>query len=419
MAGGCVSVSGPSPAPSAASSLGITTPAPTTQSAKPSVAPTATAAATPSPESTLQVTPEASLETVPPASSKASGEPSESAAPAGADLLFDDDMSDPASGWATGQSGAVAVDYVDGSLELTISAAQQAVWSTRRLESGSPVVLVAGVFTPKNDESIFGPLCETPDGKLYGVIATSSSHLNFIAIEGDVTRVLASHDELGIEVPNGQPVSIGLECAGTDSGAFRMVASMSNGVLAVYQNTEEGPFFFDTVALYGESKGDSLVVNVDHAVAYGTADSDEMSPEGAALLTHVPGDLQQTCYEAPSSTSATAVIHCILQTEGTGAELLGFQSYDSNETMDAAYQEIVDQYGVESTESCQSGPGETTWNLDNAERGRIQCAPQQAGIRFDWTDNVLSILSTLIDFDGDYENTYSLWLNAGPVDNPI
>ncbi len=47
--------------------------------------------------------------------------------------------------------------------------------------------------------------------------------------------------------------------------------------------------------------------------------------------------------------------------------------------------------------------------------GRLLCAPQGVGIRFDWTDDNLLILSTLFDLEGDYENTYQLWTEAGPI----
>ena len=212
---------------------------------------------------------------------------------------------------------------------------------------------------------------------------------------------------------------LGVECVGMVTGALRLVAVGADGPLAVYQDNE-GPQTFNTVAVYAEATGDGLRVDVDQAAAYGIAGSAEgMTSEGESLLTHVPGDLQSTCYESPSTGSATAVQHCILQVEGTGAELLQFQSYSSNEEMDAAYQEVVAQFGVESTGTCESGPDETTWSVDGAAGGRLQCAPQEAGIRFDWTDDQLVILSTLIDFDGDYENTYNFWVNAGPVDNPI
>lgn len=103
-----------------------------------------------------------------------------------------------------------------------------------------------------------------------------------------------------------------------------------------------------------------------------------------------------------------------LQVEGVGVELAQYQSFASNELMDAGYQEAVDTYGVEPTGSCESGPNETTWSVGDESFGRVQCAPQQVGIRVDWTDDRLSILSTLIDFDGDYQNAYQAWLEAGP-----
>jgi hypothetical protein len=198
-----------------------------------------------------------------------------------------------------------------------------------------------------------------------------------------------------------------------------MVAVGENGPVAVFQ-TDQGPDTFTGVALYAEPSGESVRVGVDAASAFGIPGSaDGMTAEGESLLTNVPGDLQSTCIQVPSSGNALAVLHCYLQVEGTGAELLQFQRLPSNEEMDASYQEFVSQYGVDSTGSCQEGPNETTWSIDGAVGGRVQCAPQGVGIRFDWTDDALVILSTLVDFEGDYENTYNLWIDAGPVGNPI
>ena len=77
--------------------------------------------------------------------------------------------------------------------------------------------------------------------------------------------------------------------------------------------------------------------------------------------------------------------------------------------MQAAYQDRIDEFGVESTGTCGSGnPNETNWTVSegdtDVEHGRVQCAPQTFGIRFDWTDDRLNILSSLVDFDaaGDY-----------------
>src|SRR5688572_27864308 len=105
---------------------------------------------------------------------------------------------------------------------------------------------------------------------------------------------------------------------------------------------------------------------------------------------------------------------CFLQTEGTGAELAIFQQFPSAAAMDDAYTDLVETFGVESEGDCEEGPNETTWSVDDETGGRLQCAPQGAGILFEWTDDELLILSSLFDLEGDYENTYPLWVDAGP-----
>jgi hypothetical protein len=414
---GCVSVAPPaSGVPSAAASLGVTTPAPATATAAaPTAAPTvaATATAEPSEEPTLEPTEEPTLEPSEEPTEEPSGPPSADTG----DLIFLDLFDDETSGWGTGVSGAVSAQYVNGSLQLDVSENGQAVWSTRLLGTPVAVALVAGEFRPVT-EGAFGPMCEADDGSLYGAVAAPDGSLSFLSVVNNQAQILESHDG-AVEIPPVGGFILGLECAGMSTGALRMVAVGPDGTLGVYQ-TNEGPETFSGVAFYGEATNDSLRVDVDSASAYGIPGSaDGMTSEGEDLLTHVPADLQSQCIEAPSSSNAVAVIHCYLQTEGTGAELLQFQSFGTNEEMDTAYQSVVDQYGVDSTGTCRSGPNETTWSLDEDERGRIQCAPQQVGVRFDWTDDVLIVLSTLVDFEGDYENTNQMWLNAGPVDNPI
>ena len=106
---------------------------------------------------------------------------------------------------------------------------------------------------------------------------------------------------------------------------------------------------------------------------------------------------------------------CFLQQDGAGVEIASYEVYASNEEMDDAYAERVATFGVESTGTCQEGPNETTWSIEGeGTLGRVQCAPQLAGIRVDWTDDRLGILSSLIDFEGDYGLLYDTWLNAGP-----
>jgi len=332
--------------------------------------------------------------------------------------LFEDSYDDETSGWGVGQSGAVSAQYTNGSLQLDVSAQGQAVWSTRTLSDPLAVAFAAGDFRPVSVGAAFGPLCEGDDGSLYGIAVTSDGSLSFISIINNQAHILDTHDGL-VTVPPVGAMTIGLECTAMSSGAIRLVAVGAAGPQAYFQ-TNDGPQTFTGVAAYTEATSESARVDVDSFVAFGIPGSpDGMTSEGEDLLTHVPGDLQSTCYESPSSGSTNAVLHCVLQPNGVGAELLQYGSYDTTDDMATAYQQQVSQYGVDSTGSCQSGPNETTWSVGEDERGRIQCAPQQVGIRFDWTDNVLAILSTLVDFDGDYENTFNMWLNAGPVDSPI
>jgi hypothetical protein len=188
----------------------------------------------------------------------------------------------------------------------------------------------------------------------------------------------------------------------------------------VYE-ADEGPASFGGVALYAESIDNPTEFDVSRTAAFAQPGSLEgMTAEGEDLLVHVPGDLQQTCIEVPSSTDdTTAVLHCFLEPEGEGPDLLQFKSFPGDEQMQADYADTVEQFGTESVGTCREGPNETTWSLGETTRGRVQCAPQAVGIRFDWTDDVLTIMSTLIDFEGSYEATYDVWLDAGPVDSPI
>jgi hypothetical protein len=156
---------------------------------------------------------------------------------------------------------------------------------------------------------------------------------------------------------------------------------------------------------------------VDLATAFGVGGSDGTMSNGAQiLLAHIPTDFQQNCYESPQFSDAPQyIVSCIPQTSGKGAEIERYEQFADKASMDAAYQDLIDVFGVDSSGSCQSGPNEADWEINEQTGGRVQCAPQTNGIRFDWTDDLTSILSSLIDFDGSYKDTYDSWVNAGPI----
>lgn len=408
---GCSGTPTPTAAPTAAPTLGITTPLPpTTAPATPTVAPTAEPTVEPTAEPTAEPTPEPTAEPTPEVTPEETLPPDNT----NGDLVLFDDFLDDSTGWATGVSGNMSVAYQDGSLHFNVGDPGQAVWSHKSLPEEYGVVLAAGAFTAETDGAI-GMLCMTPLNEFYGALLTSTNKLVFFSIIGGETTVL-ERNELETGMTPGATEGFGVECAGTETGNFRMAAvQQGSGALGTYENVE-GPATFTGVALYGEALDVATSIDVSQVAAYAISGSAQgMSPEGEELLTHVPADWGQTCVETPSSDVADAVISCFLQQDGTGAELAIFQHYTSQSDMDDNYQTIVDQFGVDSEGSCQSGPNETTWSINDTTRGRVQCAPQAVGIRFDWTDDQLLILSTLFDFEGDYQNTYNLWVDAGPV----
>lgn len=324
-------------------------------------------------------------------------------------------MEDPAtSSWGETETEATTVSAEQGALRIATRQVNGAAYSSHPLGAEYAVLLVAADFKPSADGAV-GVLCSAANDVHHGAAYTTNGALVFFSIDNGQVAVLDRINDVGSDLRVNQSAIFGLECAGTATGALRLVALLPGaGPLAVYQS-DEGPATFNGIAVYGEGFGSEFSVDVEEAGAYGISGSaDGMTPEAGELLAHVPELFRETCTESPISDDGVAILHCYLQVEGVGVELAQYQVFATNEQMDAAYQEAVDQYGVESEGNCESGPNETTWSIGEDSFGRVQCAPQQVGIRFDWTDSRLSILSTLIDFEGDYQNTQQAWLDAGP-----
>jgi hypothetical protein len=232
-----------------------------------------------------------------------------------------------------------------------------------------------------------------------------------------VQEILEENPEVGTELPVGTSTVFGLACGATSTGALRLTAfGDDTGPLATFQ-TNEGTASFNGVAAYAESATAGFVLDVSTVATYGIPGSTTgMTPEGEELLTHVPPDWQSQCIESPASEGELAIVVCFLQQDGAGPELATYELHSSSESMATAYQDRIDTFGVESEGTCEEGPNETTWSIDEVQFGRVQCAPQQVGIRFDWTDDRLNVLSTLVDFEGRYGNTFDAWIEAGPLE---
>ncbi len=420
---GCVSVgpsetTAPTTAATAAPSLGVTTPAPATET--PTVAPTATPAPTPTPTPTPAPTAAPTEEaTVVPESVAPSVVPP-SSGPSSSDELFADDFSDPSSGWEELDQDFASVTYDSGVLAFRYNDSGAWAFTVRSLDVPESTLVLAADFSPQSD-GVFGLLCgDSNSAKFYGAVVGSDGGLVFLETDNGTINVLQRYDEMGLDVSIGGSNPLALECSATPDGVVQMVVGLSKtGPVAVHRESSTGITSFDTTGMYGEASSDGYTLTVDTVAAWGVGGADATMSDGAQMvLAHIPSELQQNCYESPIwNTDAQFVVTCIEQTEGTGAELAQYKQYADADGMNSDYQGTVSAFGVTSTGSCQSGPNEAGWTLNEQPGGRVQCAPQTVGIRFDWTDDQSGILSTLIDFDGSYQDTYNQWQDAGPI-NP-
>jgi hypothetical protein len=335
------------------------------------------------------------------------------------DLLFNDDMTDPTSGWDTFSGDFATITYDTGVLAFRFSQNQAWASSPRNLDHAVSTLLVAADFMPDSD-GIFGALCgESLSDTYYGAVVDTNGGLVFIQLANGTVNVLDRHDDLGLDVTLNASNPMAVECNVDVINGLSIIAGLANTgpVAAYHDNGGDHPLSFDVAGLYAESSNDSYTLAVDVVQAVGVGDVGGSMSDGAnILLQHIPDALQNNCYESPQfSDAAEFKVTCIEQTSGKGAEIARYEQFADNDAMNAAYQDLVDVFGVESTGSCQTGPNEADWTVNEQTGGRVQCAPQGVGIRFDWTDDLTSILSALIDFQGSYESTYSQWQDAGPI----
>lgn len=333
----------------------------------------------------------------------------------GADtLIFADDFSDDTSGWGVTAQDFGSIAYSGGTLAFTSAAESNWMWSRRMLDQDWNVVRVEAVMVP-SAAGTGGLLCANNDDELFGALVTTSGGWSFVRLTDEGVSVLLTDEQAGWNVPAGLATTVALDCAGTATGAMRMQVSLPDiGLGASYEGTE-GADSFDRVAIYAESAAHPFSLAVDNLFAYGGEGGSSMSPEARALLLHVPADWRPDCFETPPpafDSGALAALSCPLA-DGR-SNVVDFVQFDTQENMDAAYQARVDIWAVDSTASCQSGPNEGNYTIGGLTAGRILCAPQTSGIRFDWTHDELLILSTLTDFDGSYPDVYQDWLVAGP-----
>jgi hypothetical protein len=338
------------------------------------------------------------------------------------DQLFDDTLTTN-DGWFTGSTGGGTVTFASG--QLVLSPTQDGSWeaSSRPTGSRSGTLAVAAELMPSSD-GIVGVMCDNAGTDFFGGAVGTDGAWYLLSVEHGGLNVLSHGDAGSVSLPVDEPSLVVVECAAKSTGGLHLELWVGGqGLVATYQQGD-APESFDGAAIYAESQSSGFSATLTHAQAFGVANLNG-EPSAAAqqlLLDHVPHDWSSSCFEAPVpgayGTWPDTIVTCFLGKAGqAGAEVAEYAQYSNGDQMDADYQARVAAFpATNDAGTCQDGPTEGAWSYggQDSDAGRLTCAQQAVGIRYDWTETQLNIMSTLIDFDGSYADTWSDWLKAGP-----
>jgi hypothetical protein len=398
---------------------------PPTPSPAPTEAPTATPTEAPTPTEEPSPTPTEAPTVAPTEEPTASPAEEPSPSPtdgASAEQLFLDDMTDPESGWGVAEGERGSVGYADGALRLQTIFAGAYVWSTRPLQSRWNAVRAEALLVAEQGETGYtGLLCGNAESVVVGGLVTTDGGWVFVRIEDDAVEVLEFDLEAGVELGD-DFIQLTLDCVTTGFGEAELYLHV-NGTRVASHVTERGVGLFETVGLFAEGQTEQYTVYVDGVRAVGAASGSALPPVTSAdvdvLLESVPEGFRDSCEETAVSMFEPGAIVAVSCSLGhPDADVVEYVQFDSTESMEAAYQQRVASYASDVTgTTCSEGPSELAYDVGGQEAGRLFCAPQTVGIRLDWTDTRLNILSSVVDYDAGsegYPGLFEIWLLAGP-----
>jgi hypothetical protein len=421
---GCVTISGPTASPSATTPAATPTKAPTVA---PTVPPSPTSAPTAAPTPTLAPTNAPTDAPTLAPTLEPTAAPTEAPADLDTrDLLFNDDMTDTSSGWATGTvnggDGSVigTINYTQNGLAFNVANENGWLATSRVFGGAQATVKIAAEFVPQG-AGRFGLLCDSNDTDEWGAVIDTDGTWLLGKVTNDGFDSKVKDENSGLNISIGQSTLMVVECTGLITGKLRITLWMEGtGPVATYE-TDSGPDTFNRVGAYAEARGAETYVSLANVLAFGAGGAtNEVSDAASALMTHIPSDWLDSCYQSPRppllGRTAEAVVTCFIRKPGAnGPEIVEYASYLNEALMNSAYQQRISVFGSgDGNGSCADGSGEHVYNIDGHESGHLLCVDQFRGIRFDWTDTRLNILSSMVDFDGDYAQTFSDWQSGGP-----
>ncbi|HUP82792.1 MAG TPA: hypothetical protein VM284_01220 [Candidatus Limnocylindria bacterium] len=156
-------------------------------------------------------------------------------------------------------------------------------------------------------------------------------------------------------------------------------------------------------------------------VASPTGPAASATPVGdvkAALLSHVPEDIQDSCFVSAPDDSSTIVALAVCSADDGNIALTYFQ-YDSHDSMMLPYNgyRLASQIEPDSGDcnDHSTWPAEAEFNIGDEPAGRWLCTEELGQTTIYWTDDRLNILSQATQTEIDYERLLDFWYHeSGP-----
>ena len=161
----------------------------------------------------------------------------------------------------------------------------------------------------------------------------------------------------------------------------------------------------------------------DSPYASPTASPPGTGSEVTALLSHLPAAIVDSCVEDEGFEELTAGMRAAVVCDDLGSDYtdtLAYMLYDSDASMQAAYDYVVEGYtggSLPKRGNCDDGQARGRWYSDSVEAGSFACYPSDtSGVRMWWTTDGTAILARAADDDMSVKRIWKWFLatSTGP-----
>jgi hypothetical protein len=196
------------------------------------------------------------------------GPPTDTPEPAGPvqQILYEDDFSNPLSGWDRASDSDGLTDYADGAYRIHVTSAEMSMWANPNQSSYTDVrIEVDSVKTGGTDDNAFGVICRHADlNNFYAGIISSDGYFGLLrrVNAGDLELIGQDNLQTSAEINQGATSNhIRLDCVGSRLSLYvngQLLAevddpTIASGDVGLYASTFDTPdteISFDDFVVY-------------------------------------------------------------------------------------------------------------------------------------------------------------------------